>query len=511
VSSARVPPSSAGARAVAGAALVACTLAVYAPLRSAAFVNYDDPLYVTANAEVRRGLTWTGVVWAFTTGETGTWHPLTWLSHMAVVAVAGLDPAAHHLTNVALHAANAALVLLVLAHASGRLAPSALAALLFAVHPLHVESVAWVAERKDVLSTFFGLLAVLAWLAYVRAPGRARYAGTLIAFAASLMAKPMLVTLPVLLLLLDWWPLGRIGGAAADGRPRFGWRDAIVEKLPLAAVAAAAVIVAVSTQHRGENVSGVDAVPIAFRAGHTLVAYVTYLRRTLWPSGLAVFYPYPHRLDAVEVAVAAAVLAAVTAVAVCNARRAPFVLVGWAWFVVSLLPVIGLVQIGMQSTADRYTYVPLIGIFLALAWTAAAIADAAPPWSTAVVAGIAASAVVACGVLTLQQLTYWRTDVALYRHALAVTRDNFVAHNNLGLALVSGGDASARAEAARHFAEALRLRPAYPEAHNNLGGVLLMQGRRAEAIEQFTAALRAKPDFAAAQKNLRLAESYPAP
>jgi len=194
------------------------------------------------------------------------------------------------------------------------------------------------------------------------------------------------------------------------------------------------------------------------------------------------------------------VLAAVTAVAVCNARRAPFVLVGWAWFVVSLLPVIGLVQIGMQSTADRYTYVPLIGIFLALAWTAAAIADAAPPWSTAVVAGIAASAVVACGVLTLQQLTYWRTDVALYRHALAVTRDNFVAHNNLGLALVSGGDASARAEAARHFAEALRLRPAYPEAHNNLGGVLLMQGRRAEAIEQFTAALRAKPDFAAAQR-----------
>ncbi|TMA79707.1 MAG: hypothetical protein E6J72_10410 [Deltaproteobacteria bacterium] len=491
-------------------AVAACTFILFLPFRGATFLNYDDPLYVTENPQVQRGLTADGVAWAFTTSATGTWHPLTWLSHMTIVSLAGLDPAAHHLTNVVLHAANAALVLLVLARATGRLAPSVLVALLFAAHPLHVESVAWVAERKDVLSTFFGLLAVLAWLGYVRAPTRGRYVAAVLAFTASLMAKPMLVTLPVLLLLLDWWPLCRVEGVSGRGRWR-RWQPLVVEKLPLAAVAAAAVIVAVSTQHRGENVSGVDTVPIAFRAGHTLVAYVTYLRRTFWPSGLAVFYPYPHRLDAGEVAVAAAVLAAVTAVAVWNARRAPFVLVGWAWFVVSSLPVIGLVQIGMQSTADRYTYVPLIGIFLALAWTAVAIADAVPPWSTAVVAGLAASAVVACGALTLQQLTYWRTDVALYRHALAVTRDNFVAHNNLGLALVSGGDASARAEAAWHFAEALRLRPAYPEAHNNLGGVLLMQGRRTEAIEQFTAALRAKPDFAAAQKNLRLAESYPAP
>jgi hypothetical protein len=485
-----------------------CTIILFSPLRGAAFLNYDDPLYVTANPHVQRGLTADGVAWAFTTSETGTWHPLTWLSHMTVVSLAGLDPAAHHLTNVVLHAANAALLLLVLARATGRLAPSALVAWLFAVHPLHVESVAWVAERKDVLSTFFGLVALVGWLSYVRTPTRRRYIPVALSFAASLMAKPMLVTLPVLLLLLDWWPLGRIERVRDRGVWQ-RWRPFVVEKLPLFIVAGVAIVVAVYTQRRNESVAGVDAVPIAFRAGHTLVASATYLRRTFSPTGLAVFYPYPHQLAAGDVIIAAAVLAGVTAVAAWNARRAPFLIVGWTWFVVSLLPVIGLVQIGMQSTADRYTYVPLIGVFVALAWTAAALAEVAPPWSTAVVAGIAASAVVACGATTLRQLTYWRSDVTLYRHALAVTSDNFVAHNNLGLALVSG-DASARAEAALHFSEALRLRPAYPEAHNNLGGVLLMQGRRAEAIEHFTAALRSRPNFPAAQKNLRLAES-PAP
>jgi hypothetical protein len=489
------------------AALGACTSVLYWPLHAASFLNYDDPLYVTANAEVQRGLTPTNIAWAFTTADTGTWHPLTWLSHMAVVTLAGLDPAAHHLANVALHVANAVLLLLVLERATGALAPSALAALLFAIHPLHVESVAWVAERKDVLSTFFGLLTLAAWLRYVHDPRRARYLLVTLAFAASLMAKPMLVTLPILLLLLDYWPLGRLSPADVRGGVRSTRLGALlVEKLPLFGLAAAASVVAVLTQRQGDAVTAIETLPIGFRVGHALVSYARYLGQAGWPVDLAVFYPYPHRIAWTRVAGATILLALTTGGALWSARRVPFVLVGWLWFLVSLLPVIGLVQIGMQSTADRFTYVPLIGLGIAVAWTVAAIAAATSLFWRLAVIGLVSGYVLVCTTVTARQLTYWKDDVALYRHALAVTTDNFIAHNNLGLALVSG-TADHRAEAAVHFAAALQLRPAYPEAHNNLGGVLYMEGRRAEAIEHFAEALRLRPDFTAARDNLRIAES----
>jgi hypothetical protein len=461
---------------------------------------------VTDNPQVRGGLTQSSIVWAFTTFTTGNWHPLTWMSHMLDVTIAGVDPGWHHLTNVLLHVLNASVLLWVLARASGAFWPSALVAFLFALHPLHVESVAWIAERKDVLSTCFGLLTLAVWIAYVRAPRRRLYVVVLLCFAASLMAKPMLVTLPVLLLLLDYWPLARVsrGGAGAGTLSPMAL---VVEKLPLFALAAVASVVAVVAQREGASVTGVETLPVSVRVAHALVAYVRYLQQALWPVDLAVFYPYPHHVAWTHAVAAGFVLAVITGAAVGAARRAPFVLVGWLWFLVSLLPVIGLVQVGMQSTADRYMYVPLIGLAIAIAWSVAAIAAASRAYRI-VIGGLAVASILACAALTTRQLTHWKDDVALYRHALAVTADNFVAQNNLGLALVSQG-AEQHAAAKEHFVEALRIRPAYPDAHNNLGGVLYMDGRRAEAIAEFREALRLRPDFTAARDNLRIAESPP--
>jgi hypothetical protein len=483
------------------ALLLVATLAAYAPLRNAAFVNYDDPLYVTANPIVQRGLTLDGVAWAFRADEGSIWHPLTWLSHMTVVSLGGLDPRWHHLTSLALHAANAVILLLVLAGATGEPWPSTLAALLFAVHPLHVESVAWVAERKDVLSTLFALLAIGA---YARRVARGRAPGLPVAllFACSLMAKPTLVTLPLLLLLLDWWPLTRVPGLG-----RVTLRALLVEKIPLALLAAAASVVAVVTQSK-ESTTSLATLPVVDRVAHALLTYVTYLRLAVWPAGLAVFYPYPHAVDRAAAAGAAALLLVITAAAVAVRRSAPYVLVGWGWFLISLLPVIGVVQIGLQAYADRYAYVPLIGLAITLAFALAAAARALPRARLPIVAA-SAVAVAACILVTWRQVGYWHDDMTLYRRALAVTSDNFVAHNNLGLALMARGGAAhvgpERSEARAHFEEAIRLRPAYPEAHNNLGGVLYLEGRRQEAVAQFTEALRLRPGFAEARDNLRLA------
>jgi hypothetical protein len=489
------------------AALVVATLAAYAPLRGAGFVNYDDPQYLTANPIVQRGLTLDGAGWAFRTDEMSIWHPLTWLSHMTVVSLGGLDPRWHHLANLALHATNAVVLLLIFARATGEVWPSALVAFLFAVHPLHVESVAWVAERKDVLSTLFGLVAIAA---YVRCVTRGRAPGVAVAllFACSLMAKPALVTLPFLLLLLDRWPLGRV-----PARGELTTRALLVEKLPLAVLALAASVVAVATQAR-ESTTSLARLPVGDRLAHALVSFVVYLRLVVWPTGLAVFHPYPHVVDRAAAAGAAVLLIAITAGAFAARRSAPYVLVGWLWFLVSLLPVIGVVQIGLQAYADRYTYVPLIGLAITLAFGLAAAVRAVPRLRSALVAATVV-AVAVCMVATWRQAGYWHDDISLYRRALAVTSDNFLAHNNLGLALMARGGAAhpgaERTEARAHFEEAIALRPAYPEAHNNLGGVLYLDGRTADAIAQFTEALRLRPEFTEARDNLRLAEGVKGP
>ncbi len=485
-------------RAGLGALLLVATLAAFARLWSAGFVNYDDPTYVTDNPIVERGLTLDGIAWAFRSDVGATWHPLTWLSHMAVVSAGGLDPRWHHLANVLLHAASAVILFLALDDATCATWTSLFVAAVFALHPLHVESVAWVAERKDVLSTLFGFLALAVYVARVRR-GRAPGALVTVLFACSLMAKPMLVTLPVLLLLLDWWPLRRI----AETTPRAELRALLREKLPLVVLAGASAIVAIITQAPTSTTS-LATLPAGDRVAHALISYAAYVGRALWPAKLTVFYPYPRVVGRAAAAAAAAMILALTAGALAARRRAPYLLVGWLWFLVSLLPVIGVIQVGMQSRADRYTYVPLVGLTMLLAFGLVDLGRAAPRVLTPVIAMLGAATIAACAALTWQQTGYWHDDVALYEHALAVTTDNFIAHNNLGLALVRRGD---RAAAAAHFEAAIRARAAYPEAHNNLGGVLYLEGRRTEAIAQFTEALRLRPDFTEARNNLRLAET----
>jgi hypothetical protein len=345
-------------------ALVAITLAVYLPVRQFGFVNFDDPDYVSANAHIAHGLTRAAVLWAFTTGYAANWHPLTWLSHMIDVQVFGVNAGPQHLVNLLLHVLNTLLLFGLLHRMTGARGRSAFVAALFAVHPLHVESVAWIAERKDVLSTLFWMLTMWAYVAYVRRPSWARYLGVAIAFALGLMAKPMLVTLPAVLLLLDVWPLGRTGVTRLL-RPR---RALVLEKLPLFALAAVSSVMTFLVQRRGGAVSTVDQYPWASRVANALVEYVVYLGRMCWPARLSIFYPYSQSLPGWSVAGSLVLLVALSVAVFRAGGRRPYLVVGWLWYVVTLVPVIGLIQIGTQARADRYTYVPLIGIFIMAAW-----------------------------------------------------------------------------------------------------------------------------------------------
>jgi hypothetical protein len=370
------------------AALAIATFALYARVRGFAFLHFDDNMYVTENPVVRQGLTGAGIAWAFTTLHFSNWHPLTWLSHMADVELFGLDAGAHHLVNVALHALNAAILFLVLSRMTGATGRSLLVAALFAAHPLHVESVAWVSERKDVLSTLLGLLALGAYARYAALAGAAArgrrsplcaYALVAVLFAASLLAKPMWVTFPFLLLLLDVWPLQRLAGSSVERdplpppAPRHPFGRLVVEKLPLLALSAVSSAVTVVAQERGGALRGFD-LDLGVRAANAAVAYVRYLGKALWPSSLLPQYAYPTGLPAWQVLGSALLLLAITGLALVGARRAPWLAVGWLWFAGMLVPVIGLVQVGAQSIADRYTYVPLVGLFVAVAWGGTALA-----------------------------------------------------------------------------------------------------------------------------------------
>jgi hypothetical protein len=466
------------------AGVTAVVLAVYGQVGHHAFINYDDPDYVTANPFVRAGITRAGVAWALTTGHASNWHPLTWLSHMIDCELWGLRPGAHHLTSVALHAINAMLVFTVLNGMTGALWASAAVAWLFALHPLHVESVAWVAERKDVLSTLFGLLALLAYGRYVRRPGLGRYLVVVGFFALSLMAKPMLVTLPLVMLLLDGWPLRR--------RPL-----PVLEKVPLLAVAAASSLVTFAVGLRGGAVAAIDSVPFPTRLGNVLVSYVRYLWKTIVPTDLVLFYPRAA-LSGWEVVGAAMVLVAVSAVVAWHARLHPWLAVGWLWYLVTLLPVIGLVQVGDQAMADRYTYVPLIGPFIMLAWSAREIArrSARAALPVAVVTG---ALLAVCPVITWFQVRHWRDSVALFTHATTVFPESYVGQVQLGNALAENGRFS---DAIAHYSAALRAKPDLAEAHGNLGVLLAREGNTAEAIGELVEAIRLKPDYVDAHNNL---------
>jgi protein O-mannosyl-transferase len=485
----RTLPRKPGSRAVyacLAVALVVLTVAVYLPAIRGGFLKYDDSCYVTANPHVRAGLTSAGLAWVWTASVLTHWHPLTMISHMLDVQLFGLRPGFHHLTNVLMHVAITLLLMLFLTQVTGRVWASAFTAALFAVHPLHVESVAWISGRKDVLSTLFWILAMLAYARYAAKPTLRRYVPVFLLFALGLAAKSMLVTLPVVLLLLDYWPLGRFG--------RTGIRRLLLEKLPLLGLSIASAAVALVFMARAEMVGGLKWMPLTVRLANAVVAYVTYLRQTIWPTDLAAFYPHPEAsLPVWQVVLSAAILAVITAWAIRGRKTRPYVLTGWLWYLVTLLPVIGILQVGMQSRADRYTYVPLIGVFFAIAWGVAEFSKTRA--RDAVVARRALGIMGAAAVLILSALAnvqarYWQDEYTLFEHALRVTRDNYVAHGNLGLQLRSRG----REELALlHFRKAVRISPAYPEAHFNIAAILADRNRNREAVAHYRQGLKWAP------------------
>ena len=474
-------------------ALIAANLIIYAPVRHHDFVRWDDPQYVSENPYVGKGLSWSGLSWALTTGHAANWHPLTWLSHMLDVQLFGLDAGPHHLVSVLLHIANALLLFAFLHSATGALGRSSFVAGLFALHPLHVESVAWVAERKDVLSTLFLLLTLCAYVLYVREPQLVRYLAVLLLFALGLMAKPMVVTLPFVLLLLDYWPLARV----APGDNRSVWLRLVREKLPLFALAAATSIVTLVVQRQEGAVAALDALPPVSRAENAVVSYFAYIAHMLWPTRLAVLYPLTPSLPGWQVAGSVLGLIAVS-IAVIAARSRRYLTVGWLWYLGTLVPVIGLIQVGEQSMADRYTYVPLIGLFLIAAWGIPELLGAQPFRRIALPAA-AALVLGACVVAARVQVGYWRNNFTLWEHAAQVTSGNYIAHNNLGVGLANQGKSD---EAVFHFSEAARIKPNYPEAHNNLGLALASQGNTGAAISHYSEAVRIRPGYAVARDNL---------
>ncbi|HVH16720.1 MAG TPA: tetratricopeptide repeat protein [Myxococcota bacterium] len=454
------------------------------------FLDYDDPLHVTGNEVVQGGLTPGSVVWAFTARVGGNWHPLTWLSYMTDVALFGLDPAWHHAMNVALHAAAAVVLLAALARMTGAVWPSALVALLFALHPLHVESVAWISERKDTLSGLFFMLGLYAYARYAERRSRARFAAVTLAFVCALASKATVVTFPLVLLLLDVWPLGR------TGRERFA--SLVVEKLPLFALSLAFGALTMLTQHQAGAVSSMGALPLSVRISQALISAVAYVAKALWPRHLAFFYPYPDVIPLWQVAGAALLLVASTVLALRVGKTRPVWAVGWLWYLVTLAPVSGVVQVGLQAMADRYTYLPLVGLFLAGVFGVREVL-AAWPRAARLQAPLAAALVAACIAQTRIQVGTWRNDVALNEHALAVTRDNYLAHNNLAMELVHQ---QRFADAQTHLLEALRIKPSYLDARSNLAGVLVNQGRLYEATEQLRAIVVDAPRYAPAHRNL---------
>jgi tetratricopeptide (TPR) repeat protein len=496
------------------ALLAILTLAAFWPVLQNGFVNYDDPEYVTENPHVQTGLTAANVRWALTSQHGGNWHPLTSLSHMLDVQLFGLKAGWHHAINLLFHTANAVLLYLLLQRLTGRPWRSAFVAALFAVHPLHVESVAWVAERKDVLSGFFGLLTLMAYAKYAsgveqsgkvksenRTPkletnskGKVRkrvifYALTLLFFALGLLSKPMLVTLPFVLLLLDYWPLGRIEWRG-DGKNQGAlWGKLLLEKIPFFVLSVGSSVMTLWAQKGTGALSSLEALPLEFRISNALVSYLRYLTKAIWPTNLAVFYPPPDAWPIGVVAGAALILITITGLALWFAKKFPELPVGWFWFLGTLVPVIGLVQVGRQAMADRYSYVPLIGIFVAVVWLVSDWAGrlAAPKkWMP----GLAVAAVGICAALTWMQAAYWRDTKSLFEHAIAATGENAVAENNLGVFLLKANDLE---KAEPHFEQAVRIKKNYPEALMNVGLCRERSGLTNEAIGYYERAIQIQP------------------
>ena len=479
--------------------LVVVILAVYWQVGDHEFLEYDDDVYVTSNSHVTSGLKGTNIMWAFTSAEAANWHPVTWLSHMVDVELYDLNPGGHHLTNVAIHAVASILLLILLFRLTGLLWQSTFVAALFALHPQHVESVAWVAERKDVLSAFFGFSTLLLYTEYTRKRKPALYLLALFSFLLGLMSKPMLVPLPIVMLLMDFWPLNRHEGA---GQEALCWWIAVIkEKIPFFIASLLSCIITIYAQHEGGATSSLAVYPFLLRLQNAVVAYVTYVVKTLWPHYLAVLYPMPSSLPLWQVIGSLLVLVLISTAVVKYGRRYPHLLVGWLWFLITLLPVIGLIHVGRQSMADRYSYIPSVGLFVMAAWGVPILVRNLQHRKI-VLSFLAGAAITASATLTWHQLGFWRDSIHLFEHTLQITSDNVTIHNNLGLALFKKGDVDA---AIQEFQKAIRIDVNDSEIVNNLGFALLNKGNVDAAIYQFKKAIRMSREDIKAHSNLSLA------
>jgi Tfp pilus assembly protein PilF len=475
--------------AIIAALLFAATLIVYINTLNSGFVNYDDPAYVTANPHVLQGLSWSNIKWALTATSEANWHPLTWISHMLDVELFGMNPRWHHLDNIVLHGLNVVLLFLLLRKATGSSAASAFLAALFAVHPLNVESVAWISERKTLLSMLFLLLAFLAYSWYARNRSWVRYTVVALCFALGLAAKPMVVTLPVLLLFWDCWPMRRLGTQDSGEGRSFIWL--VLEKSPLFVLSAASAWITLDAQRRGGALGSTGLLPAGQRIGNAIFSYVAYVGKGVWPSRLAVFYPHPEGSLAIwKVLSAGAILLIITGLVWFYRKDRPWLLTGWLWYLVAMFPMIGIVQVGRQAMADRYAYLPFVGLFLVASWGGSEIlARARLETSTSAI--IAGAVLVAYASVAFLQTSYWHNSYTLFSHAVAVTSRNGVAEGNLGAALMQTGRPDL---ALPHFEAAEEFMPQLSTPHYNLGVLRQQQGQREAAEQEYQLALKYSMD-----------------
>ncbi len=475
--------------------LALITLSVYWQVGNHKFIEFDDGTYITRNPNLGRGLNLDFFSWSLTSTYAANWHPLTWLSHALDIQIFGMEPGGHHLTNVFFHILNTLLLFLVLRRMTNALWQSAFVAALFALHPLHVESVAWVSERKDVLSTFFLMLTLWGYTRFVEHPGTGRYLMVVVFFILGLMAKPMLVTLPFILLLLDYWPLKRF----MSDKPATG--KLVLEKVPFFILSIISCIITYFAQQSGDAVRSLNHYPLITRIANALVSYVTYTIKMVWPYDLAILYPHPLFLPWWKIAGAGLLLLSVSLLAVRASRRYPYFAVGWLWYLGTLVPVIGLVQVGVQALADRYTYVPLIGLFIIIAWGIPEFFSQLHNRKKV----LTITTVILLAFLTattLLQVRRWASSITIFEHTICKTNNNYVIHNNLGNAF---SDIGRLDEAMASYAESLRINPEYPKAYKNMGIILAKQGQLNKAIMHFSQALKAFPGDANVHQNLGLA------
>jgi protein O-mannosyl-transferase len=484
--------------------LIFATLGTYWQVQQFDFIDYDDTDYVSQNPQVQRGITKDTLLWSFTTRHASNWHPLTWLSHMLDIQIYGLNPAGHHLTNLLFHIANSLLLFFVFKKMTGAIWPNAFIAALFALHPLHVESVAWISERKDLLSAFFFLLTLWSYISYVGRQTLARYVWVVFFFALGLMSKPMLVTVPFVLLLLDLWPFHRYGyqltAQQAGLNPGQSLFRLVGEKIPLFFLAALSSAITFYAQQHGGAVRSLEIIPFSSRIANALVSYISYIAKMIVPVHLAFLYPHPVLIPGWKVGGAIFILALISLITFYTIKNRPYFFVGWFWFLGTLVPVVGLVQVGNQAMADRYTYIPLIGLFVVIAW---GVSDFKSRWryQKIFLAAITCLVIVLFMGMTWRQIGFWKDSITLFEHALKVTSDNFIAHYNLANVLAKQNRMD---EAVGHYNQTISINPDFADAHINLGNVYQMQGKTNEARDQYLQALRLQPDNAGGHYNLGL-------